>query len=651
MEEGPSSLWGSFAGSFFEAVTSDEPDSIDKIQDETFTKQRVNPTIGVQPQKRIDATTQERLTKTSLEDEPHDANPKPNSLEYSHGTSKSTSAELLDDSTLPKTSDDSEFIFNIITQQCPVTDDEAPINQYFQKNNVLLHQSQTPLQSSDEKNTNLDVQFMDMSLGDDDDDNNLPAELISKDVSLIGRDDDWLQYESDKQVRTQSTATLPLSSEFQSLSDPLSASSVEDCEISVHHISNDDEHHQLNCETRADTSKNVIHHGNVELKVLQKQPCDLVVEKDAVLLVSPPGPSYDVTASKELNQLEDQKASSFISISSGSTTGESSSTLDESIGTLSLLSEKGLSTTTATPELFSDSTESFVPLGMCSSSGGEEIDDVNVHHYSQSLKPEISDSRVKPFSEDSISVSDGADSKTDLDVTLTEEIEEITENVGDLRKNEEISELSTLNETVVTTITTNNESNKLNSDLHEEKDVTSQSKSSLVSCMIEDAMNESVGMFAGTGTVMGRAHSPNSTTSSTSSNAERSDPVKTTESEQNSGHTSGDELETTTSSDIEIISSPSMGGESGCERSGSISPIKQSSVWRRTSGNPAASTTRYHGSSSSLRSYSPASDTSSTKDTQVGHLVTISVRPDLGFTTALGDKGNNVLFKLTGDCT
>ncbi|PSN32413.1 hypothetical protein C0J52_17542 [Blattella germanica] len=76
-----------------------------------------------------------------------------------------------------------------------------------------------------------------------------------------------------------------------------------------------------------------------------------------------------------------------------------------------------------------------------------------------------------------------------------------------------------------------------------------QTSSYYVKTMLADAMGEDVGKDSRNDQLMpARDQSPISSES-------RSDMVKV-ESEQTSGHTSGDELETTTSSDIEIISSP-----------------------------------------------------------------------------------------------
>lgn len=116
---------------------------------------------------------------------------------------------------------------------------------------------------------------------------------------------------------------------------------------------------------------------------------------------------------------------------------------------------------------------------------------------------------------------------------------------------------------------------------------TESISSSFVKCMIEEAMGEQE---------LPRSQSPHSTTSS----SEKSELLKIG-SEQNSGHTSGDEVETTTSSDIEIISMSSPNGEM-LDRL-SLSPIKQ--IWV---GKPGGRFRRGE------RADSPASDSSSMRD-------------------------------------
>uniref|UniRef100_T1IQY9 TATA element modulatory factor 1 TATA binding domain-containing protein n=1 Tax=Strigamia maritima TaxID=126957 RepID=T1IQY9_STRMM len=81
---------------------------------------------------------------------------------------------------------------------------------------------------------------------------------------------------------------------------------------------------------------------------------------------------------------------------------------------------------------------------------------------------------------------------------------------------------------------------------------------SFVKCMIDDAIKDQDS---------GRSRSPHSTASS-----DKSDMVKL-ESEQNSGHTSADEVETTTSSDVEVISMSSPNGDNLDKIS--LSPMKQ----------------------------------------------------------------------------
>ncbi|XP_013402837.1 TATA element modulatory factor isoform X2 [Lingula anatina] len=87
--------------------------------------------------------------------------------------------------------------------------------------------------------------------------------------------------------------------------------------------------------------------------------------------------------------------------------------------------------------------------------------------------------------------------------------------------------------------------------------VSSSSSSSFVKCMIDDAMAES--------TKTEDLESPLS--------SEKSDLVKV-ESSQNSGHTSGDEMDTTNSSDIEILSIPTPNGD-GKEKPFDLSPLRQ----------------------------------------------------------------------------
>ena len=90
-------------------------------------------------------------------------------------------------------------------------------------------------------------------------------------------------------------------------------------------------------------------------------------------------------------------------------------------------------------------------------------------------------------------------------------------------------------------------------------DTSTSSSSSYVKCMIEEAMVES----------MSKDHDAHSVGSS-----EKSDLVKIG-SEQTSGHTSGDEIDTTTSSDIEIISNPTPNGDGrGNDRPFDLSPLR-----------------------------------------------------------------------------
>jgi len=84
------------------------------------------------------------------------------------------------------------------------------------------------------------------------------------------------------------------------------------------------------------------------------------------------------------------------------------------------------------------------------------------------------------------------------------------------------------------------------------------SASSLVKTMIEDAMSESLKEID--------AHS--------SGSSDKSSEMVRIESGMNSGHTSGDEIDTTTSSDIEIISTPTPNGDQPLERPFDLSPLR-----------------------------------------------------------------------------
>ncbi|CAH1794163.1 unnamed protein product [Owenia fusiformis] len=92
---------------------------------------------------------------------------------------------------------------------------------------------------------------------------------------------------------------------------------------------------------------------------------------------------------------------------------------------------------------------------------------------------------------------------------------------------------------------------------------TSSSGSSFVRCEIAEAMTESAATQQGEDVQSGH-----------SSGSEKSDLVKIGGSEVTSGHTSGDEVDTTTSSDIEIISTPTSNGEYRMERPFDLSPLR-----------------------------------------------------------------------------
>ena len=101
---------------------------------------------------------------------------------------------------------------------------------------------------------------------------------------------------------------------------------------------------------------------------------------------------------------------------------------------------------------------------------------------------------------------------------------------------------------------------------------TSSSSSVIVKHMLEDAMSESLKEVD--------AHS-------TGSDKSGSDLVRV-ESGLNSGQTSGDEIDTTTSSDIEIISNPTPNGENGgrVERPFDLSPLRHALRTVRRSSPP-----------------------------------------------------------------
>lgn len=122
---------------------------------------------------------------------------------------------------------------------------------------------------------------------------------------------------------------------------------------------------------------------------------------------------------------------------------------------------------------------------------------------------------------------------------------------------------------------------------------------SVVRCLLEEAMGDEEAT-SGASSPPEREHSPSS--------SERSEALKVG-SGHTSGHSSGDEIETTTSSDIEVISSPSLDGSTVARGSAAASR-----VW--------ASAQRGLRSFLNDRSESPASDSSSNNkknNTEKGH--------------------------------
>lgn len=104
------------------------------------------------------------------------------------------------------------------------------------------------------------------------------------------------------------------------------------------------------------------------------------------------------------------------------------------------------------------------------------------------------------------------------------------------------------------------------SDMHESS--TSGSGGSVVRCLLEEAMGDEEAVSgASSSSPPEREHSPSS--------SERSEALKVG-SGHTSGHSSGDEVETTTSSDIEVISSPSLDGSTAVSRGTSASTSR---VW------------------------------------------------------------------------
>ncbi|KAK8381199.1 hypothetical protein O3P69_008219 [Scylla paramamosain] len=104
------------------------------------------------------------------------------------------------------------------------------------------------------------------------------------------------------------------------------------------------------------------------------------------------------------------------------------------------------------------------------------------------------------------------------------------------------------------------------SDMHESS--TSGSGGSVVRCLLEEAMGDEEAVSgASSSSPPEREHSPSS--------SERSEALKVG-SGHTSGHSSGDEVETTTSSDIEVISSPSLDGSTAVSRGTSAATSR---VW------------------------------------------------------------------------
>ena len=76
------------------------------------------------------------------------------------------------------------------------------------------------------------------------------------------------------------------------------------------------------------------------------------------------------------------------------------------------------------------------------------------------------------------------------------------------------------------------------------------------------------------------------TDSHSSASTEKSSEMVRIESGHNSGHTSGDEIDTTTSSDIEIISTPTPNGEYRHERPFDLSPLRHALSRTMRRGSP-----------------------------------------------------------------
>lgn len=613
LDENISSIWGSFTGSFFDTGGSGKSN----VQDPESTVTDTNVTIESQPKK---PTHKQRLRTVSLGDSSGNTIVLPERLIVSESVpelseaihDEKTAVDSLKVTTLlqlkvknqdvGRTSSNSKKINDLSqnqsrevhqmiedTQECQISIMNKPNHVSSSENEIpFLTQSEVKVEESVKASKKFDNES----------DSKLQAVMenqirgIEKDMDINKR----VINESLSAIKTVST-TKQEKKEL-SVGKRLDSGNLMECETS---------------EAGAGLPESVYSTDTLHLK--ESETTETLPEH----LISQP--------------LEDPKvsSSSFISLSSSSTTGESSSTLDESMGTLSVLSEKdgplsSHSSTTLTPELFSESGD-IMPVGMSSS--------WDLGDGSADYTPIITvEDNSKRETKDGANVSEIAENKPDLDSTLTEESDQTIEYESDVQKKDDHQNLDPQQ-------SAQNTSSKrsLQGTSHVLKDKIDRSPS-LVSYMLEEAMVESAsGVIGHPVSTSSRAYSPNSSASSTSSNAERSDPVKTTESEQNSGQTSGDEVETTTSSDIEIISSPSMGGESGCERGGSISPIKATSGWRSKTNNFRGISSTYHGGS--IRSESPSSDASSTKECHAYPASAVIIRPDLTFTPAKTGKSKH----------
>ncbi|KAK8381197.1 hypothetical protein O3P69_008219 [Scylla paramamosain] len=157
------------------------------------------------------------------------------------------------------------------------------------------------------------------------------------------------------------------------------------------------------------------------------------------------------------------------------------------------------------------------------------------------------------------------------------------------------------------------------SDMHESS--TSGSGGSVVRCLLEEAMGDEEAVSgASSSSPPEREHSPSS--------SERSEALKVG-SGHTSGHSSGDEVETTTSSDIEVISSPSLDGSTAVSRGTSAATSR---VWA----------TAQRGLRSFLndRSESSASDSSSNhKKTNSERVETVPSSMTTSFTSISESEG------------